>query len=192
MPLTQCYYHQLDSGELLLMQGTEVYIDPDVFTFEALISWASEHAICSTIEQLALTQFQHHGGLSEACSPHFIDLMNQLKFKREQWCYQTLEGLSDPATRMHDLLLSFREKCSTDRKMYFDAIALQFKKSINNELHRSVLAKDAFSLKELIAWFENHQNLLIRFQPFPMEEERIETTSRIDLMKVTDNRTMLN
>lgn len=183
MPLYQCYYHQLPEGELLLMQGSEVYIDPDVLTSKALISWASNNDVFSTVERLALAEVILKDCRHSTKAPNFVDLMNQLKFEREQYCYRTCDGLSDPASRMHDLLLSFREESTADQRIYFDAINLSFNGMPNGKEYKTVSAKDMLSLNKLIHWFEEYRNLIINFSPFPVDELDVDEDHGKDQLK---------
>jgi hypothetical protein len=170
MPLHQCHYHQLPKGELLLMQGSEVYIDPDILTSEALISWATKYSVGTTTERLALAEVILKGGRESTKDSNFVDLMSKLKLQREQHCYRTFDGLSDPASRMHDLLLTFRNESTSDQQLYFDAIDLSFHATSDSRDYKKVLAKDMLSLNKLIRWFKEYRNLIIRFSPFPLDE----------------------
>ena len=184
MPLTQCYFHQLENNDFMLLQGTEVYIDPEVLTPMKVIEWAFEQSKISNTEQLALMQMLSTSYQSSPTPDEWQNRLRELKIEKENWAYKTCDDLSDPATRMHDHLLYFRNKATIDAQIAFDQIGLVFSRAKSSySPQRTVIAQDTKALNDLLLWFEERMNILIKFSEFP-EEEIVQND---DLEKAVDD-----
>ncbi|MDG1159837.1 MAG: hypothetical protein P8N19_10125 [Flavobacteriales bacterium] len=171
MPLTQCLFHQLENNHLLLLQGTEVYIDPDELSPLKLIEWAFEQKLISNTEQLALLHIVNSLDQRAPPTEAFTLRIKQLKSEKESWAYSTCENLSDPASRMHDHLLDFRNNSNIDAQIAFDQIGIVFNQT-NGGLspHRTATLTNLRALTDLVNWFEERMNILVTFSEFPDEE----------------------
>jgi hypothetical protein len=185
MPLTQCLYHQLENNHLLLLQGTEVYIDPDQLSPLKLIEWGFEQKIISSTEQLALLHILNSLDQRTAPTEEFTLRMKQLKSAKETWAYSTCEYLSDPASRMHDHLLHFRNNSNIDAQIAFDQIGLVFSQTSNGlSPHRTATLVNLQALTDLVSWFEERMNILVTFLEFPDEE--IDLDLSLDMEETLD------
>jgi len=189
MPLTHCLYHQIENNHLLLLQGTEVYIDPDALTPLKLIEWALEQKIISNTEQLALLQIVNTLQKSVKPPEEYVLRISKLKSEKEKWSYSTYQDLSHPASRMHKHLLDFRNNSNADAQIAFDQIGLVFTPT-NSGLssQRTAVTKSPEVLQALVNWFEDHLNILVTFSQFPKEE--IDQILRSD-MEETPNQSSL-
>lgn len=171
MPLRHCYFHPLRNKHLLLLQGTSVYIDPDTLSPLKIIEWAHEQKKISSTEQLAFTHFLNSEDQNDRTKNGFNDRINDLKSEKEKWSYHTCEGLSDPASRMHDNLINFRNSSNIDAQIAFDQIGIVFNQTDSGlSAQRTATVANDKGLKELISWFEERMNLLVTFLEFPEEE----------------------
>lgn len=167
MPLVECYYHQLPNKQLLLLQGTDVFIDPDTLEPIELIEWAFELEHISSTERLALIQVMNEQPFAAAPSKQISQRMHELKVLKEKWIYETCEGLSDPASRMYDHLRYFKSASNFKAQQSFDETGLLFSSHHEDLVSQKTAIIEGFSeLQKLIQWFELHYNLLITFSKY--------------------------